>query len=91
MKEIILQGKGKKIQQKTGTQNNISRDLYNEVAGNRGVLKRVDGNTALDTPEAVAVLNAAIGELKVGTAATILLYTKTLREGTIRYNVLTLQ
>jgi hypothetical protein len=75
------------MQQKTETQNNISRDLYKEVAGNLEVLNRVDENAALDTPEDVAALRSVIGALKVGTATTILLYTKTLGEGTIRYNL----
>jgi hypothetical protein len=73
------------MQQKTETQNNISRDLYNEVAGNREVLKRVDENAALDTPEDVAALNAAIHQLKAGTAYNILYDAGRPEEGTFNW------
>jgi hypothetical protein len=73
------------MQQKTETQNNISRDLYNEVAGNLEVLKRLDENAALDTPEAVAALNTAVHRLKAGTAYNILYNAGRPEEGTFNW------
>jgi hypothetical protein len=73
------------MQQKTETQNTITRDLYNEVAGNLEVLKRVDGNAALDTPEDVAALNAAVRQLKAGTAYNILYNAGSPEEGSFNW------
>jgi hypothetical protein len=60
------------MQQKTKPQTDITRDLYNEVAYNREVLKHIDENAALDTPESIAALNAAVRQLKAGAAYKVL-------------------
>jgi hypothetical protein len=58
------------------TMTNIPRALREETTHNREVLKHVDTNAALDSPEDTAALNSVIEQLKVGTAATILLNIK---------------
>jgi hypothetical protein len=73
------------MKHKTETQNNISRDLYNEVVGNLEVLKRVGENAALDTPEDVAALNAAVHQLKAGTAYNILYNADDPEEGSFNW------
>jgi hypothetical protein len=73
------------MQQKIEMKKDVSTALYNEVAGNREVLNRVDENAALDTPEAVAALNAAVHRLKAGTAYNILYDSGNPEEGTFNW------
>jgi hypothetical protein len=73
------------MQEKTKTQNDVTRALYNEVAHNREVLSHIDENAPFDTPETIAALSAAIHQLKAGTAYKILYNTGTHEKGSFNY------
>jgi hypothetical protein len=75
----------KKMKQKIETRAPIFRALYNEIAANREILKRVDETAAFDTPESLADLRSVIEQLKVKNSAIILLSVETIKEGTLYY------
>jgi hypothetical protein len=73
------------MNQKSETQNDVTRALYAEVAHNREVLKHIDENAPFDTPETIAALNTAIHQLKAGTACKVLYNTGTHEKGSFNY------